>query len=283
MQQLGAHVSTAGGLWTAFENAARLGATTIQIFGASPRQWKTAPLSDDEVNKFKRAWEQSAVVSVYLHASYLANPATPDPVMWKKTVANLTAHCAIGEQLGADGLIFHVGSAGKSTAKEGIENVARALEEILAAVPGSMRILIENGSSGGNKVGATAEEVGTIVRRLKSPRVGVCFDTAHAFEAGIITLYDEQSVRSLLVEWDTHVGLSNIHVIHCNDSKSPAGSHYDRHENLGAGYIGLDGLRVFAQRSELQNKAWILEVPGFDGNGPDVRNMDILRSFFSSV
>ncbi len=280
--ELGGHVSTSGGLWKVFERAQELGANTIQFFGASPRQWRVTPLNDDEAKKFHEMWKQSAVKSAYLHASYLANPASPDDVMWEKTVRNLIAHLTIGEQLGANGLIFHVGSAGKSTPKEGIKRVAQAINRVLSEVPGTIKLLIENGSSGGNKIGSTAEEVGMIVQQVNSPRTGVCFDTAHAFEAGIIERYDESSIITLLKEWEKYVGLSTIRVIHFNDSKSPAGSHYDRHENLGEGHIGLDGLRRFALNRVLHDKAWILEVPGFTGEGPDKENMNILKSLFSA-
>lgn len=281
MPQLGGHVSTAGGLWKAFEHAAVLGAQTIQFFGASPRQWNVKLPTSDEVKKFKVAWRKSAVQSVYLHASYLANPASPDEAMRKRAVDNLAAHFRIGEMLGAQGLIFHVGSVGESFPKEGIARVAKAMNEILDTVPGAIKLFIENGSGGGNKIGSSAKEVGAILNMVNNQRAAVCFDTAHALESGIIEKYTQEQVKKLLREWNEYVALSRIEVIHFNDSKSPTGSHYDRHENLGEGYIGLEGLRCFAGQKEIQEKAWILEVPGFDGNGPDVRNMDIMRSLLA--
>jgi endonuclease IV len=105
-------------------------------------------------------------------------------------------------------------------------------------------------------------------------------DTAHAFESGIIREYGAPEIKRFIDEWDKAVGLGNIVAIHANDSKTPWNSHNDRHENIGAGHIGLQGFRVLAKEKRLWDKAWLLEVPGFKNEGPDKKNVDILKKCF---
>ncbi len=190
---LGAHVSTAGGLYKAIENATNIGAETIQIFGASPRAWSTRVPMKDEVEKFKTAMKESSVKSAYLHASYLVNLGTPDGDMLVKSIANLTAHLMIAEQIGAKGLIFHAGSS-KGNNEHSIAQTAKAIKEVLEAVPGEAQLIIENAAGGGEKIGSRPEEIGELIKLVGSPRVKSCFDTAHAFEAGRVEHYTKKEI-----------------------------------------------------------------------------------------
>jgi len=140
--------------------------------------------------------------------------------------------------------------------------------------------VIENSAGGGAKIGSSPEEIGDILARVKSPRLKVCWDTAHAFEAGRIERYDEANVGYLVDRLHKSVGIQNVVALHVNDSKTPFNSRHDRHENLGEGYIGIDGFRALAGEKRLHHAAWILEVPGFDGEGPDKRNIEILKNCF---
>ena len=119
-----------------------------------------------------------------------------------------------------------------------------------------------------------------ILKKINSPRAKVCFDTAHAFEAGVIKYDDPKIINEIFNSWDKEVGLKNIVAIHANDSKTAYGSHNDRHENIGEGHIGLSGFKNLAKEKRLLDKTWLLEVPGFDNLGPDKRNVDTLRSCF---
>jgi deoxyribonuclease-4 len=277
--RLGTHVSAAGGLFRVVENAEKIGAKTIQIFGASPRQWNVRLPLRVEVEKYHKALLGSSVESVYLHASYLVNLASADQDLYKKSVQNLSLHLKITELIGAKGLIFHLGSNSDSDRKAAVNRIVDGMRAVLGNIPGKSMLLMENSSGGGGKIGASPEEIGELLRSMRSKRAGVCFDTAHAYEAGEID-YTSGGIAVFLKRWGTSIGLENLVVIHANDSKTTFASNADRHENIGQGHIGLRGLKNLAKEKVLWSKDWILEVPGFDGRGPDKQNLDLLRSCF---
>jgi len=276
---LGAHVSAAGGLSQSIRNAERLGAETIQIFGASPRQWNAKLPIRADIKEYKEALKKSSVQSVYLHAAYLVNLATADRSLYEKSVENLSAHLKIAELIGAQGLIFHLGSDTGLDRNSSLRRVISGMKLVLKNVPGKSMLLMENSSGGGRKVGASPEEIGELLKGVPSRRIGVCLDTAHAYEAGEIS-YTPKSIRDFLKKWRTHIGLRNLVVIHANDSRTPFASGIDRHENIGRGHIGLKGFRNLAREKNLWNADWILEVPGFANDGPDRQNLSILRNCF---
>jgi len=254
-------VSAAGGHYKVAEKALELGANTIQMFGASPRQWKANAPSAENIQRYKEAISKSGVQSVYLHAAYLVNLAGSLD-LYKKSVDNLASHLEIACALGADGLIFHIGASRED--KEGMRaRIVMGMKEVLQKVKGSAKLIMENASGGGGKIGSTLEELVDLYKKVDSKRVGMCLDTAHAFD-----------------EWDRQIGMENLVALHVNDSKTKFGSGSDRHENLGEGEIGLEGFRNLAKEQRLGHASWILEVPGFDGMGPDKRNLDILKGLF---
>ena len=275
---LGAHVSAAGGHYRAVDKAEDLGANTIQIFGASPRQWKASVPPAQDVQRYKGAFEKSGLKSVYLHAAYLVNLAG-DLELYKKSVDNLTLHLEIACALGANGLIFHIGSSQEKDINKAEDRIVKGVREVLGKVKGSAKLIIENASGGGGKIGSTLEELADLHRKVDSRRVGMCLDTAHAFEAGMLD-FTPSSIKTFFDEWDKQIGMESLVVLHTNDSKTEFGSGSDRHENLGEGKIGLGGFKNLAMEKRLGHTSWILEVPGFDGMGPDKRNLDILKSLF---
>ncbi|KKU15785.1 hypothetical protein A3I34_01485 [Candidatus Jorgensenbacteria bacterium RIFCSPLOWO2_02_FULL_45_12] len=277
---IGGHVSSAGGLWNAIQNGENIGAEAIQIYGASPRQWMASMPKESEIRKFKEARAKSSIKKVYLHAAYLVNLASSSDELYEKSVKNLSEHFSITEALGADGLIFHVGSSKDSSFDIVADKEVRGIKNVLKNVPGKAMLIMENSSGGGNKVGAGIEEMKYLYDKTGSTRLKICFDTAHAFEAGIIKEYTSSSVKKLFDEWDKAVDIKNIEVLHINDSKTAYGSHSDRHENIGKGQIGITGFKALVGDKRLFDKVWLLEVPGFDDTGPDKKNVDILRSLF---
>lgn len=276
--KIGAHVSVAGGLEKAIENAKNIGAECIQIFGSSPRQWRTKKPTKDEVEKYKEAQKKSGIGPVYLHGAYLVNSASPSAETRRKSIKNLTEHFEIAEMIGAEGLIFHIGSGGKDMPKDKAAKLAvEGIKQVLKNVPGKSWLVLENAAGGGQKLGYDAKEMGKMLKMIKSKRVKICFDTAHAFEAGIIEEYSPKKIKENFDEWDREVGMENIVALHVNDSKTDFNSRHDRHENIGEGYIGLGGFRNLMKEKRLHNKAWILEVPGFGEEGPDKDNIEILK------
>jgi len=277
---IGAHVSATGGLATAIDNAERIGARSIQFFGASPRMWRALMPSAKNIDTYTERLRASSVKAVYLHAAYLVNLASPDGELRAKSIKNLTEHLRIAEAVAADGLIFHIGSGKEMPKEKAMDKAVEAMRSILKDAPGQAKLVIENAAGGGQKLGATAVEVGRMLDMLKSPRGAACFDTAHAFEAGVIEKYTPANIKKLVDEWGREVGLERLVALHVNDSKTAFNSHHDRHENIGEGYIGPDGFKNLAKEKRLWDKAWILEVPGFDGTGPDRRNIETLEACF---
>ncbi|MBI2036853.1 MAG: deoxyribonuclease IV [Candidatus Liptonbacteria bacterium] len=278
---IGAHVSAAGRLSLAIDRARNIGAECIQLFGASPQQWTARMPREADTEDFKKRRAESGIGPAYLHAAYLVNLASPDQALRERSERSLADHLKIAEMLGAEGLIFHVGSGKELPKEEAVRYVVGAMQRVLEAAPGAAELVIENSAGGGQKIGSSLEEIAHVIRHVGSPRVKTCFDTAHAFEAGLIERYDREGVARLIGRLDATVGLRALVALHVNDSKTAFNSHHDRHENIGEGQIGLDGFRELAKRTELHDKAWILEVPGFENAGPDRRNIELLKSCFS--
>ena len=277
---LGAHVSAAGGFDKALERGEDLGAEVIQIFVSSPRSWRVIQPSAEVITRYEAQKKNSSVKKVYAHGSYLVNLGTPKPDLLEKSKNSLKEELQVITTMGFEGLIFHVGSA-NGQGNFPLKQIATAIKGTLKAVPGNSQIILENAAGGGGKVGSTPESLAEIMEAVNSPRVKVCYDTAHGFEAGLIANYTPQEIDKLLKRFDKTFGLKNLVALHINDSKTVFNSRHDRHENLGKGYIGLTGFKNLAKEKRLAHTSWMLEVPGFENMGPDRKNMDILKKCFA--
>lgn len=279
MPIIGAHVSAAGGIHNAFENAKNIGARAIQIFGSSPRQWAGVYPQREHINEFKSRLKDFDG-PVFLHAPYLANLASPNAYTLKQSIECLIFHLKIAHDIGAKGVIFHPGSGKEMPKNKALLQIVQGMKKILEKTSPDTLLIIENTAGGGHKVGAILEDLSFLLKKSKNNRIRICFDTAHALESGLIKKYDRKSIKKLFDDFDTTIGLENLSVIHSNDSKTPCGSFHDRHENIGEGHIGIAGFKNLAKEKRLYKLAWILEVPGFDDTGPDKRNIELLRSCF---
>lgn len=280
MKYIGAHVSAAGGAWNAFERAEAIGANAFQIFGASPRAWKVKMPSEEEYQTFKDTRAASSIDGpVFLHASYLVNLGSPSSNIFHGGVSNLTKHYEICNGLGADGIMFHIGSWKDTTREEGIANVVRGVKKVLEAVDGTSKLLLENSAGGGNKIGVEIDEIGEVMAEIDDERLGVCIDTQHAFAGGQLK-FTKEGIDVFAKRCERSFGLRNIELLHINDSKPEFDSRVDRHENIGEGQIGIDGFQLLAEHEFFASIPWILEVPGFAGDGPDAENIDIVKKLF---
>lgn len=278
---IGAHVSSNGGVHSAVLNGERIGAKVIQIFGSSPYTWAVRrDIPSDELKKYREYRKRSSIENVYLHAAYIVNLASHDQSLYEKSVKSLVNHLCIAEILEAQGLIFHVGSFKETEKEKAIEQQIEGMKRVLKAVQGKTSLIMENTAGGGSRIGSI-EDLGYMLTAVKSERMKVCFDTAHGFESGEVETYTKATVEKMCDDFEEHIGLKNISVLHVNDSKTECGSHHDRHENIGKGYIGIGGFRALAGEKRLYDKDWILEVPGYDNKGPDKKNIDVLHSLFS--
>jgi deoxyribonuclease-4 len=274
---LGAHVDSSGGLHLAFERAAAMGAAAIQVHPTPPNYWGSPKLDDDRVERFREAADAAGRPPFYFHAVYLINLAGDDATLRQRSESTLAGYLSAADRLGISGVIFHTGSHKGVGFDQLLPQITGHLKRVMErADPASARLLIENNAGMGGCVGARFEELRAMMDAVGDPRIAVCYDTCHAFASG----YDErtpEAARATLDEWERVIGLEKLEVVHCNDSQTGLGSNRDRHANIGQGEIGEDGFRALLHDPRLQDVPFILEVPGFDGRGPDAANLEILR------
>lgn len=274
--RLGAHVSTAGGPVKAFDRAVEIGAETIQIFASSPRAWKFKMPTDEQASEFREKGQSTGVGPVFLHGSYLVNVGG-SPEMLEKSIDCLTNNMIAASKLGAQGVIFHGGSHKGKGFDAVLEQAAESLREVLSRSPDDVQLIIENSAGMGAHIGASFTELGRMVKAIGDDRVKICLDTEHAFAAGY-DISDTEGVKTSMGEFDREIGLDKLVAVHANDAKVEHGSGVDRHENIGEGFIGLDGFEVIMSHPAFENVPFILEVPGPDKKGPDKANVDLLKA-----
>ncbi len=274
--KVGAHVSIAKSLDLAIDRAVEIGADCIQIFGSAPQSWQPFIFPLEQVDLFMKKKEKFGIGPVFLHAIYLINLASDNPYILGRSIGSLEQYLKFGKIIGAEGVIFHVGSHKGKGFPAVAEQVVEAMRQILLRTEGSGKLILENSAGAGGVIGAKFGELGKLIKAVNSPRLAVCLDTAHAFESG----YDfktKAGLDSSLKEFDRQVGLEKLSCLHANDSKTSLGSNRDRHANIGEGEIGLAGFKNIVNHPELKDLPLVIETPGFDENGPDLKNMEILR------
>lgn len=281
MRNIGAHVSTSGGFEKALERGRDIDADVIQIFGASPVQWRAKLPTEQEGKSFIEKAKTLGIKKVFLHAPYLINLTSPKEELRLLSKNLLMRHAEIAHMLGTEGVIFHIGSRGTIEKKEAENIVIQALKEIFQHLPYA-RLYIENTAGAGNLVGDTIDEISHIIDGVGEKNLNVCIDTAHAFESGIVE-YTKEGVDVFVKEFEKKIGVKKLKVIHCNDSKTQAGSRKDRHENIGDGYITAKNLGLFLNHEKIQEVPIILEVPGLKGEGPDLENIKRIKKIIKNT
>ena len=275
---IGAHVKASGGVWKAIANGVEIGCEAVQFFAGSPRTWAPTLYKDKDAAQFREARAASPIRFVVIHTIYLINLASPNDEFYEKSVTALSGAVAAAEQLGAEAVVTHVGSHHGAGFAAGLGRVQAALRRTLQESEGSpVRILLENTAGAGGTMGVDFDELGAMIAAADAhPRLGVCLDTAHIFEAGC-DLRTAAGLDEALARLAAACGRERLAMLHLNDSKTAIGSNRDRHENIGAGELGLEAFRTIVGHPALAGTPGILEVPGFAGEGPDRRNIDILR------
>lgn len=274
---LGAHVSSAGGIDKAVERAVEVGAESFQIFGAAPQMWRRKHHPDEDTESYRAKFKQAKLKSSFIHAVYLINLASPDDELLRKSTDTLTAELDLAARIGADGVIFHVGSHMGSGFDHALPRIAASMTEALDRTPDDALLLIENNAGAGRSVGSVFSEISAIMNAVNNPRVRICLDTCHAHAAG----YNVATIAGLketVDEFQRELGADNLAAIHANDSKTELGSGKDRHENIGQGSIGIKAFRRMVRNRLLRKAAWLLEVPGYEGGGPGKADVDMLKA-----
>ena len=272
---IGAHC--AGGIRQALARASEIGAECLQIFASAPQMWRAPAHKDEDVTAFIDGCRAAELGPVFLHSVYLLNLASPLPENVAKSVKSIRDHLHWADRLCADGLVIHIGSAGKERYDLAEDRVVAALGGLLDGLPGQARLLLETCAGQGATIGRSFDQLATIIQRLDGhPRLGVCLDTCHVFAAGY-AIHQPDGAARVLEQLDRTVGLGRLACVHANDSKAAFGSNVDRHENIGLGHLGDETFARFLARPELRGVPFILEVPGIEGTGPDRPNIDVMK------
>jgi deoxyribonuclease-4 len=273
---LGAHLSTAGGLMKTLERARERGCQCIQIFAGSPRAWKKNPVSQEDADAFRLAAPGAQVRGLVIHASYLVNLASSREAVAQPSVESLRKDLISAGRLGAWSVVVHPGTDQDG---QGEARLLQALRTLLPEIPAGCRLLLESMAATNHSLGSL-EILGRVCRPFDL-RLGVCLDTAHLWAAGY-QLDNAKDFKRLDLDIRQQLGYDRIGCLHINDSKYPCGSHRDVHQNLGEGFVGRKGLTRFLRHPPFQGLPCIIETPGFDQKGPDLKNMQRLHAFFKA-
>ena len=280
--KIGAHVSTAGGISNAVARGQEIGCEAIQIFGSSPQAWAFKPVLGEQIGRFKQGLINAGIGAVFLQAIYLINLRTPSEETLQKGIDSLINYMNLAAEIGADGVIVHPGSHGGRGFEAVLPQAAEAIKTVLDASPEGPCLAVENMAGMGPARRCKVRRTGPDMNAVDSPRLKIYLDTQHAFAAEY-GLTNPQGIQGMLAELDSGTGSANVAAVHANDSKRVCGSGVDRHDNIGDGFIGEEGFVAIMANPAFAEVPFLLEVPGFEGKGPDQQNMDILKKIRSKV
>ncbi len=277
MVKVGVHVSIAGSLDLSVDRAQDAGGDVFQIFSRNPRGWAYPPLPGEVSREFRAKVTTTHIIPVS-HMPYLPNLASPKPEIYEKSVASLSAELDRCGQLGIPYLVTHLGHHLGDGMAGGRNRVINAINTALESSAADVMLLLENTAGERNSVGSSFEHIRAIIDGLSdSRRIGVCFDTCHAFAAGY-ELRTEKGLKETVAQFDEQVGIQNLRLVHLNDTKGDRGSGLDRHEHIGMGFIGEDGFRRILHHEVFSSLPLVCETPVDDrrddrGNIAKVREL----------
>lgn len=275
MVKVGVHVSIAGGLDQAVDRAARVGCDVFQMFSRNPRGWGYKPLLGPDCTAFAEKIRSSGLIPVD-HMPYLPNLASPKEDVYEKSVSALTAELGRCDSLGIPYLVTHLGHHLGDGIAGGRMRVIAAINEALGRVDSPVSLLLENTAGEKNSVGSSFEHIRSIMDGItEKKRIGICFDTCHAFAAGY-ELRTDDGLQDTLSQFDDVIGLNNLKIIHLNDNKGDRGSGLDRHEHIGMGFIGEEGFRRILHHKVFLDLPLICETP-IDERRDDQGNIKKVR------
>jgi deoxyribonuclease-4 len=276
--ELGAHMSIAGGLHLALERGHALGCFAVQIFLKNQRQWAARPLGAEEIRAFHAARRATGIAAVFAHASYLVNLASPGTEAWGRAVDAFTDELERAEALGLACVAIHPGSHLGAGVESGLARAAAAVRECVRRTPGyHVRIALENTAGGGGTLGRTFGELRALLERTdRAERVGVCLDTCHLFAAGY-DLRTPEGYGAAMAECAAMVGAERVLAFHLNDARAPLGSGLDRHEHIGRGRLGVRPFRLLLTDRRFRRVPKVLETPKDPEPAADLRNLAVLR------
>ena len=272
------HVSIAGSIDRAVDNAIAMGCTAFQIFTRNPRGWASKPLGTPDINNFKEKLAVSKIdrFATVAHMPYLPNLSSPEEDPFTRSMNSLVDEVKRCSKLGIPYIVAHLGSHKGAGDKKGIEKLVKAFTKTAADTPEDVMILLENTAGQKNSVGSDFEQLASILSLLKpAKRFGICFDTCHAFAAGY-DMRTERHASDTLEKFDKAIGFEHLKILHLNDSKGELGCNIDRHEHIGLGHIGEKGLAFVIKSINSKKIPIILETP-IDERRDDIGNLKKAR------
>ena len=278
-RRLGAHLPLGHGMVRAADRAAEIGASALQVFSDNPTSWRRRPRQPRELPAFRERLAAHGIAPLAIHAPYLVNLAGPDPETHRRSVDVLVNELRVAQLYGARFVNIHIGSHRGDGPVAGIERLAQGIRSVIDAVGDAapeVLLVLENGAGGGFGMGASMEELGAIDQAVTAAgvareRYGFCLDTAHLWGAGY-PLHTAVGVDGTVGAFDELVGLGRLRMVHLNDSRAEIGTRMDRHEHVGAGRIGPEGLARMVTHPALGGVVYFLETPGMD-DGYDAVNI----------
>ena len=277
--QVGCHVSASGSIDKAVDNAVERNCTAFQIFTRSPRSWHAKELTKEVIDAFKSKLKDSKIdrFAICAHMPYLPNLATPKDDAFEKSVNTLVSEVERCAQLGIPYLVTHLGSHLGTGEEAGIKRLVDGLTKA-GQTKNDVMILLENTAGQKNSVGSDFQQLGEIFKQLKpGKKFGVCLDTCHAFVAGY-DLRTKEKVKETFKEFDKHVGIENLKILHLNDARGELGCNLDRHYHLGLGGIGEEGITSVVKFANKEKIPIILETP-IDDDRDDFENVKIAKGY----
>lgn len=279
IDELGAHVSSAGGVQNSPERAARLESQVLQMFTKMANRWADPLITPEVADLFKQKRAEHKIKFAAAHDSYLINLATADSMLFERSYASFVAEMQRCALLGLDVVVSHPGHATDGNVQRGLEQNAEAVQRALDAVPGETMVLFEATAGGGNALGARFEQLAELmhlVARTHAERIGVCIDTCHLWAAG----YDlREDYSQVMAQLDATVGIANVRMVHLNDSIGGLASRRDRHAHIGEGLLGRQPFHELLNDPRFAGVPKVIETPKDDDVvAADRRNLAVLRS-----
>ena len=277
--QIGCHVSISGSIDKSVDNAVERNCSAFQIFTRNPRGWHAKDLTKEDIDAFKSKLKSSEIdrFATCAHMPYLPNLATPKNDGFEKSVNTLISEVERCAQLGIPYLVTHLGSHLGTGEEAGIKKLVEALTKA-GQTKNDVMILLENTAGQKNSVGSDFKQLGEIFKQLKpGKKFGVCLDTCHAFVAGY-DLRTADKVKETFKEFDKHVGIENLKILHLNDARGEIGCNLDRHYHLGLGGIGEEGIKSVVKFANKKKIPIILETP-IDDDRDDFENVKIAQGY----
>jgi deoxyribonuclease-4 len=280
--RLGAHLN--GGVKGAIDHARRIGLDgwggPLQLWSRNPSAWRSAAHDPKDVARFRAACAEHELGPVFVHGIYLMNFASADEILWERSIEALVEQLTVGARLGATAVVVHPGAGKDQPVETALDRCALAIRraiEATGAVPDRPLVALETCAGAGTSLGRTFGELAGLLERLDGdPAVAFCLDTAHLWGSGY-DLASEAGLAATTAELERALPLERVVGVHANDAKVPLGSQKDRHENIGQGQIGEAAFARLLAHPLWRGWPWVMEVPGYEGQGPDAANLATLR------